>query len=405
MVRKIGICGGTFDPIHFGHIEGAKCAYETLNLDAIIFLPSGEPPHKLNHMSTPRDMRCDMVRLALEDEKLEYASISEIEIERQGYSYTIDTLKELYAGNLPVSVLPLIQNGEKIRFYYIIGADVLADLHNWKNSDEVFLLCDFIVLMRPGYDKSEFEKNKTRLKKLGAVLHEAEMNQIDLSSSEIRESVNNGQSISEMVSPSVERYIQEHKLYSDKTIRIDILQKDLQSRLKPSRYQHCLRVMEESVRLAHLFGADLEKCRIAGLLHDCAKDITKEQLLWMDINPQTICEGGFLKNKRVIHGPAGAVLAEKRYGITDETILNAIGNHVTGKPGMDDVSQIVFVADYTEKGREGEMFDYVRNELNLGLQKAVIAGCDVTIQHVIKRSEPLNINTVLTRNYFIEQGE
>ena len=135
---KIGICGGTFDPVHLGHLAVAELVRCEFGLDKILFIPSGKPPHKDIDSVTDPIHRLKMVQCAVSTNP-GFEAVS-IEVERLGYTYTVDTLNQLH------ELYP-----EGTEFYYIIGADVVMDLLKWKNAEEVFKLTRFIALMRPGF--------------------------------------------------------------------------------------------------------------------------------------------------------------------------------------------------------------------------------------------------------------
>ena len=132
--KQLGIMGGTFDPIHNGHIQMAQKCMEKFALDEVIFLPAGEPPHKRNYAVTDKYKRLEMTRLAVKE--IPGFSVSDIEIERGGYTYTIDSLRELG------------QIYKNARFFYIIGADTLGELYTWRNIEEVARLTKFLVVGR-----------------------------------------------------------------------------------------------------------------------------------------------------------------------------------------------------------------------------------------------------------------
>lgn len=198
---KIGICGGTFDPVHLGHLAVAEMARSEFGLDKILFIPSGKPPHKNLDSVTDPIHRLNMVQYAVSTNP-NFEAVS-IEVERQGYTYTVDTLNQLHR------IYP-----EGTMFYYIIGADVVMDLLTWKRVEEVFTLTGFIALMRPGFQNEEFNsrigylKNKYDIDIIG---FEAPL--IEISSTLIRSRVKDGKSIKYLVTESVEKYIKENKLY------------------------------------------------------------------------------------------------------------------------------------------------------------------------------------------------
>lgn len=200
-VLKIGICGGTFDPVHMGHLTVAEMVRSEYKLDKVLFIPSGMPPHKPLNNVTDAMHRLNMVKCAVSTNR-HFEAIS-IEVERRGYTYTVDTLKELQ------SMYP-----DGTEFYYIVGADVVMDLQAWKNASEVFKLTRFIAVMRPGFLKEKFLERLTELKdKYDINICGFEMPLLDISSTFIRSRVKAEKSIKYLVEESVEDYIIKNNLY------------------------------------------------------------------------------------------------------------------------------------------------------------------------------------------------
>lgn len=198
---KIGICGGTFDPVHVAHLAVAELVREEFALDKVLFIPSGKPPHKDLASVTDPNHRLKMVQCAVSSNP-NFEAVS-IEVERRGYTYTIDTLKQLQE---------LYPKGTE--FYYIIGADVVMDLLKWKRSEEVFALTSFIALMRPGFQDEEFKTRLAYLKKeYGAKITGFEAPLIEISSTLIRDRLKNGKSVKYFITEPVEGYIKKNKLY------------------------------------------------------------------------------------------------------------------------------------------------------------------------------------------------
>lgn len=199
--KRIGICGGTFDPIHFGHLKMAALSKEKFSLDRIVFIPTGTPPHKQSSEVTHGEKRFQMLQLAVDS--IPGFEASRIEIDRVGFTYTVDTLMELKR-----------VFGSETELFFIVGADVVKDLLTWKNWKTVFTLCHFIAVLRPGFEVSNFEETVKQLKNhYGVEISELEAPLIPISSSLIREKVAQGQPIGEYVPERVERYILDHELY------------------------------------------------------------------------------------------------------------------------------------------------------------------------------------------------
>ncbi len=200
-VEKIGISGGTFNPIHIGHLMVAEMVRDSFGLDKVLFVPSGMPPHKNLSSVACAKHRFDMVKKAVEGNP--YFKESRIEIDREGYTYTVDTLKnlrEIYGNNASL--------------YYIIGADVLNDLLTWKDYEEVLKICEFIAVLRPGNDMQAFEKQIEYLKQTYcAKIHFINTPLIEISSTEIRDRAKEGRSIKYLVPDAVEEYIKLNSLY------------------------------------------------------------------------------------------------------------------------------------------------------------------------------------------------
>ncbi len=200
-VLKIGICGGTFDPIHLGHLAVAELVRSEYNLDKVLFIPSGMPPHKNLENVTAPIHRLNMVKCAVSSNPF-FEAVA-LEVERSGYTYTVDTLKEL-RGLYP----------EGTEFYYIIGADVVMDLLSWKNAPEVFKLTNFIAVMRPGFSNEAFNERLVFLRsKYEMNISSYQIPLLDISSTFVRDRIKEKKSVKYIVDRDVEEYIIENHLY------------------------------------------------------------------------------------------------------------------------------------------------------------------------------------------------
>ena len=198
--KQLGIMGGTFDPIHNGHIQMAQKCMEKFALDEVIFLPAGEPPHKRNYAVTDKYKRLEMTRLAVKE--IPGFSVSDIEIERGGYTYTIDSLRELG------------QIYKNARFFYIIGADTLGELYTWRNIEEVARLTKFLVVGRSNIPSEALHNAAARVREdFGGQLLAAQFNGPELSSTFIRDLARKGAPLEGYVPLNVARYIKENNIY------------------------------------------------------------------------------------------------------------------------------------------------------------------------------------------------
>ncbi|MGI6632976.1 MAG: nicotinate-nucleotide adenylyltransferase [Bacillota bacterium] len=200
-MTAIGIMGGTFDPIHYGHLRAAEEVRQGFGLERVVFVPSGQPPHKIAEEVTSPEQRYLMTLLATSDNP--HFEVSRIEIDRCGPSYTLDSLRhfrETYSREKAI--------------YFITGLDAILDIRTWKGYNELFNLADFIAVTRPGYSVQT-------LNDLGEALGDERFSKIHpfpvtllaIASTEIRRKVREGKSIKYLVPDSVMEYIEKERLY------------------------------------------------------------------------------------------------------------------------------------------------------------------------------------------------
>jgi nicotinate-nucleotide adenylyltransferase len=197
---KIGILGGTFNPVHLGHLIMAQDAMEEFGLDAVRFIPAAVPPHKALTGNVSATRRLAMLRLAIRGNPR--FEIDRTEIDRGGTSYSVDTLTELR------------RKEPNAHFYFIIGADSLCELHTWREVERLIDLCTFITVARPGFKPTpatDQRLNRTVAKRLRQ--HVLQGHASAISSRDIRARIARGASIRYLVPDAVRRYILAHRLY------------------------------------------------------------------------------------------------------------------------------------------------------------------------------------------------
>ena len=197
---KIGVMGGTFDPIHNGHILVAEEARTRLNLAEVLFIPAGQPWLKADQNITLAEHRLEMVRLAIADKP--YFKLSTMEVNRPGPTYTADTLAELRSQ---------LESGDEL--FFIVGWDDLAQLPQWRKLSQLVKLCVIVVAPRPGYPPPDLKVLEAVIPGLSKRVMFMDKPEVDISASEIRDRVSQGLSIDHLVPEPVNRYIKQHKLY------------------------------------------------------------------------------------------------------------------------------------------------------------------------------------------------
>ncbi|MCK4325868.1 nicotinate-nucleotide adenylyltransferase [bacterium] len=197
---RIGILGGTFNPVHCGHLVAADEVREKLALEKVIFVPSASPPHKNHPDIAPPEDRYQMTILATQSNP--FFSASDLELQRPGKSYSIETVKKF-----------LNIYGKDTKLYFITGTDAILEIFTWKDREELLKLCQFIVATRPGFDAGKIER--TILKQV----HLLKIPGLDISSTDIRSRIKEGRTIKYLLPEKVEEYIYEHGLYRTGKIR------------------------------------------------------------------------------------------------------------------------------------------------------------------------------------------
>ena len=384
--ERIGIMGGTLDPIHQGHIRMAQHALAQMKLDRVLMLPSGNPPHKAD--VTPGEDRYRMVCAACA--MLPGLEPCREEIDRSGVIYTVDTLSILH-GKYP-----------KAELFYIIGADTLMELHKWRRFETVLTLCTFLICPRSWhYTPQQLNEERKRLTALGGRFALLDMEVLDVSSTEVRQAIRSGDSTPHLP-VTVREYAQTAGLYGAEA-RIPEGRRWLPmlfEDLSVKRFAHTLAVADTARRLALLHGLDLVKAETAGLLHDCAKCLPMSEMQRIARENHLTEDESILESGALLHSVVGAHLARVKYGCTDEEIIAAILSHTTGKPGMSRLDMAVWLADTIEPTRAPyPLLDKTRMLAGLSLEKAMIASLEGTLQHVRKKGDAVHPATVETLDW------
>lgn len=374
---KIGIYGGSFDPVHNGHIAMIRSALKSGFIDCVIVIPSVRNSFKLYTNKLPPPYRLYMMKETVEGLGLKNCYVCDVEYDIDGVSYTAVVLAKLTSDEYISEFL--ISNGIKRKkaeehheFFWIMGSDTLGTFETWYKPGEILNYVSLLAAVRPG-DDTDVEKTKASIKKnLGGKVEIFRLDGVDCSSSGITTSGD----YSQVPEPAVE-FIKRHALYTENT-KLEGVSGEARKQffevavwmyhyLGGKRLLHTLNVGYLSAHLADVFGCDKDKALIAGALHDCAKELPIEQQLELAKK----YSGDLFTEKKLLHSPAGATFAKEQLGIEDKEILDAICYHTTGKGDMSTLEKIVYLADKIEPARNYTDLTPIREAAEKDLEGAM----------------------------------
>ena len=384
---KIGIYGGSFNPPHLGHLAAARAAMAALELDRLVFIPSGIPPHKELAPGSPGpDQRLKLTAIAADQLLMpERTEVWDAEVHRAGKSYTADTLEQA-AVRWP---------GDEL--WLLMGTDMFLTLHQWREPERILKLAGVCAFGRTEADgeavfapQREFLSQKFQARIATITVPEL----VDISSTRLRELLAQGKG-REFLPEAVYGYILREKLYGTqadlKRLSLDDLRCVSYSMVYAKRLAHIRGCEEEAARLAERWGADGERMRRAAILHDCTKYFTVQQHL-------EICQRYGIPlspleraTDKLLHAKSGAALAKYIFGFDD--IYDAILYHTTARAGMSLEEKILYVADYMEPCRAFPEVGELRRLAYTDLDGAVGMGASLSVQEMVQRGKELHHDT------------
>ena len=401
---KIGVYGGTFNPPHLGHVTAARAVFELLKLDLLLLVPAGLPPHKALPAGSPTpEQRLEMTRLAGEQLGLsDKVRVLDLELRREGRSYTSDTLAQLKA-QYPDDEL-----------WLLMGTDMFLTLQTWHEPEKILSLAGIAAFGRTEEDTEElFSIQRDYLYRTypqARLFTLTIPGVIDISSTELRDQLAKGEG-GRLLPPAVYGYILREGLYNTgadlKHLPLSQLRPVALSYLKHKRIPHVLGTEQEAIRLAERYGADVEKARVAALLHDSTKklDLSAQLALCQHYGIQLDeMEQWALK---LLHSKTGAAIARDVFGVDDE-IYNAIWYHTTGHAAMTLLEKIIYIADYIEPSRDFPGVDKLRRVCYESLDAGVLLGLEMTVEEMTAMGNPVHHATLEARDFLkgqINSGE
>lgn len=380
---RIGIFGGSFDPVHTEHVRVAQSAIKTLALDTLFVMPAFAPPHKKGKILSPDSNRLEMCRLAFAD--IEKAQVSDYEIAKKGTSYTYLTCRH-FRKEYP-----------KAEIFWLVGTDMLRDFPNWKNPESILNDVTLAVCARNENTAWSEEENEKFYRRFGKKFEVVGYNGADISSTKLRVMAGAGMDLTPYTDEKVAVYIREKGLYEIPYA------KEALAREKEERAKHSLRVAYIAAERAHALGILEKQAITAALFHDCAKNIPLGSPLLKGF--RVLGKWGNIPTP-VLHQFSGAYLARTAYKITDEKALDAIRYHTSGKRKMTALGKLIFLADMVEAERNYEGVEILRklfwekNKGARGLDKCLKEALSQTVDFLQKKGAEIYPLTVEAYQYY-----
>ena len=379
-MERIGIYGGTFNPPHIGHMQAAKQAAALLCLDKLLLIPDRIAPHKiLPECSASAEQRLQMLKIAASG--IPEATVSDLELKREGTSYTY------------LTILELKEQYPDAQLFFIMGSDMFLSFHTWRNPQIIMENASLAVLCRG--DKNEkqgIEEQKAALEAQGAkvVLIPNEITAI--SSTDLRRML-----VFECADPylpeGVGKYIRENALYSVakdyRQLSLEELEQTVVSLLDPKRVSHVLGCRDTAVLLARRWGADETNAARAGLLHDITKALRGQLQLTLCREYGMILDDFSVMYPKTLHALTGSLVADRIFG-ENEAVVEAIRHHTTGKADMSLLEKIIYVADYMEPCRDFPGVEKLRELACSDIDAALQLGLEMTLELLNKQGSEVS---------------
>lgn len=387
-MSRVGLFGGTFNPPHKAHLRLAEKAIDGAGLDRVIVMPAFVPPHKDAPRLLNAQDRLNLCRLTFCKGSFE---VSDLEIERGGKSYTVETLetlKKLFPGD---------------EFVLIIGSDMLLSFDRWYRYKDILSLASLCVMTRERAVTADrlrsYCKNTLSLPENRFVILDCEA--FELSSTEVRQELETGENVKAQVTEEAAEYIDEKGLFSPFYNSLKVL---LKESLDEHRYIHSLGVAESARQLAKRYGADAKKAYLAGLVHDITKNETDERQLQLFEENGIILSRIEKNNPKLWHAMTAPLFIKNELDITDEELLSAVRYHTTGRAGMSLLEKIVYIADYISAERDYPDVDVMRALSKESLEKAALYSLKYTLKKLSQSELVIHNDSLNFYNELIIDG-
>jgi nicotinate (nicotinamide) nucleotide adenylyltransferase len=396
-MSRVGIMGGTFDPIHLAHLVCAEEVLRSLELDKVVFMPAGDPHFKQGKVVASPAKRLHMVELACKGNP--HFDVSDLEIRRQGITYTVDTLEQLHRENPDDSL------------FFILGADALAGIGSWYGSGRLPSLATYVVIPRPGYDVSTLAEQAR-----GFTIEVCEVPSMDLSSTMVRNRIAQGKSVHYLVPDAVRVYLEDTGLYaggrrsSDEEGAVSgrliaSAEQAVRERLSGKRLMHSFGAAHTARALAEAYGVDGDIAYLAGLLHDWDKCIPNDRAVERAEELGIPLKKAMRATPSVLHGlTASKALPDELFDLPQE-ILDAIARHTIPVMEMRPLDKIVYIADKIEPSRPIEHTRAVRERIGISsLHELYLQTFASSLAWLIETRRPVYTGSIKVWNALMRQG-
>ncbi len=394
-MARIGIFGGSFNPPHEGHILAAREFYEQLGLDRLLIIPAGDPPHKTLSANSPTDMqRLEMTRLAALD--LENAEVLDLEIKREGRSYTADTV-EILRQSYPDDEL-----------FLLMGTDMFYSFSSWYQPERITKEATIAVAHRDADSPARLKSCASDLEeKLGARIAFVENQYLPHSSTSVRAMIA-FQCADAYLAPGVMEYIRSHGLYyAERGLRnlpFDELREVSLSLHKSKRVDHVVGCSDTAAALAEHYGVSVEDARRAGILHDITKVLNGSEQLQLCEKYAMILDNFEREHPKLLHAKTGAVIAREIFGESPE-VCDAIKWHTTGRENMSMLEKLVYLADYMEPNRTMDGIEELRRLTWTDPDAALAMGLEMTMTYVRSRGAKVDPHSAAALRFLQERKQ
>ncbi len=379
-MERIGIYGGTFNPPHTGHMAAAAQAQKALGLDKLLLIPTAISPHKPQPAgsATPQQ-RLEMLRIGAAG--IPCAQVEDLELRREGPSYTY------------LTILELKERYPDARLIFIMGTDMFLSFDTWKNPDIIAANAALAVLYRGEKgEKAAIEAQKAKMEARGVEVQLIENEITAISSTQLRRMLA-FQCGDPFLPEGVGAYITANHLYDStadfKNLSMEALEPIVVRLLNPNRVAHVLGCRDTAVELAKRWGADVTDAARAGILHDITKALDGPLQLTLCAEYGTILDAFSQKYPKTLHALTGSMVAERIFG-ENQAVVEAIRHHTTGKANMSLLEKIIYIADYVEPNRTLPYVEELRRLTYTDLDAAVKMGLEKTLEHLARLGDEVS---------------